>query len=112
MLTYWVKTGMRILIGIALGTLLGFSRAQAFTNLGNGTLQSDGSAADTQPAINSAAGGNTVLIPAGSFTWNTPVTINKYVKVKGAGAGGFLGHSDSLVSVGTGSKTFVISTTN
>jgi len=103
---------MRILIGIALAVLLGFSRAQAFTNLGNGTLQSDGSAADTQAAINAAAGGNTVLIPSGSFTWNTPVTINKYVKVKGAGAGGFLGHSDSSVAVGTGSKTFVISATN
>jgi len=103
---------MRIFIGIALAGALGFSRAQAFTNLGNGTLQSNGSASDTQSAINAASAGNTVLIPAGSFTWTTPIAINKCVKLKGAGAGGFLGHSDSPVAVGTGAKTFTISHTN
>jgi hypothetical protein len=50
-----LKTGMRIFIGIAFCTLLGFSRAWAFTNLGNNTFQSDGSAADTQAAINAAS---------------------------------------------------------
>jgi PKD repeat protein len=102
-----LETGMRILIGIALGTLLGFSRAQAFTNLGNGTLQSDGSAADTQAAINAASSGNTVLIPAGTFVWTSGVTLqNKSIKLRGAGAGGYFANSATSIAIGTGTKTF------
>ena len=40
------------------------------------TLNSDGSASDTQAKINSAASGDTVLLPSsGSFTWSTSVVI-------------------------------------
>ena len=40
------------------------------------TLNSNGSATDTQAKINSAANGDTVLLPAsGSFTWSTGVSL-------------------------------------
>jgi PKD repeat protein len=97
---------MRILAGIALGTLLGISQVQGFTNLGNGTFQSDGSAADTQSAINAASIGNTVLIPAGSFAWSTGLTISKGIRLQGAGGGALVGNSTNSVTIGTGTKTF------
>jgi hypothetical protein len=86
--------------------IIGCFSASAFSNLGGGIYQSDGSASDTQSAINSASGGNTVLIPAGSFTWSTTVTLSKPIKLQGAGSGRVIGQSASTVAVGTGSKTF------
>jgi hypothetical protein len=83
---------------------------QAFTNLGNGVLQSDGSPADTQSAINASAVGGTVLIPAGSFTWTSGVTVNKPIKIQGAGSSSFFGFSTNAVGIGMGAKTFTIQT--
>ncbi|MGO9138327.1 MAG: CFI-box-CTERM domain-containing protein [Syntrophales bacterium] len=40
---------------------------------------------DVQAAINAASSGDTVIIPAGSCTWNTQVNVNKAITVKGAG---------------------------
>jgi hypothetical protein len=56
----------------------------AYTSLGNNTFQSNGSASDTQAAIRAAAPGGTVIIPAGTFTWPTPVTISKAITLQGA----------------------------
>ena len=43
---------------------------------------------DVETAVNSAANGDTVLIPSGTCTWTTNLTIgNKYLTLQGAGAG-------------------------
>jgi hypothetical protein len=49
--------------------------------------QSNGSAANVQSLNNGASNGDTIMLPAGAFTWTTPVTINKAVTLKGAGVG-------------------------
>ena len=43
------------------------------------------SQSDVQAAVNSAASGDTVLIPAGSSTWGAAVTVNKPIVILGAG---------------------------
>ena len=51
------------------------------------TYNSNGSASDVQSKINSASSGDTVTIPAGTFTWSTTVTIpaTKGITLQGAG---------------------------
>jgi hypothetical protein len=49
--------------------------------------QSDGSAASVQGLHNQVLNGDTITIPAGSFTWRTKVTISKSITLKGAGIG-------------------------
>jgi hypothetical protein len=91
---------MKIITGILAVSLLDSTLATS------ATLVSDGSAADTQAKINSAADGDTVQIPAGSFTWATGVSVaGKGIKLQGAGAGRVIGRSTSSVSIGTGTKT-------
>src|SRR2546423_10013691 len=98
---------MKTLTGIILLSILGGTVALGYTNLGNNTFQTDGSSSDVQAAINAAANGYTVLIPAGNFTWSSGITIsNKAIRMQGTGAGALLGNSTTSVSVGTGSKTF------
>ncbi len=58
--------------------------AQAFSVNGT-TYTTDGSAADVQNAINAAPAGATVTLPAGAFTWSTPITCSKAIKITGAG---------------------------
>src|SRR5262245_13620744 len=67
---------------------------------------SDGSAASVQALHNAALNGDTITLPAGTFTWTTGVTISKAIKIQGAGTGRIIGRSRSNVSVGTGTKTF------
>ncbi len=67
---------------------------------------SDGSAASVQGLANAALNGDTITLPAGTFTWTTGVTISKAIKIEGAGSGRIIGRSLTSVSVGTGSKTF------
>src|SRR5438552_9772073 len=67
---------------------------------------SDGSAANVQALQDAASDGDTIAIPAGTFTWSTPVTISKAIKLQGAGSGRIIGTTKSSVAVGTGSKTF------
>ena len=98
---------MKTSISSALFWLAAGLAAPAYTDLGNNILQSNGTSADTQAAINAASDGYTVLIPAGSFTWSSGLKIaGKGIRLQGAGAGGLLGHSTTSVSIGTGSKTF------
>ena len=65
-----------------------------------------------QAAINSAASGNTVLVPAGTCTWNSNVSIsNKTIILKGAGrtdSGTIInygGSGHSLISIDPGLQT-------
>ena len=77
------------------------------------TLSTDGSASDVQAKINAASSGDTVEIPAGSFTWASQVSIpdTKAIHLKGAGSGRVVARSESSVAVGTGTKTFTVSLT-
>lgn len=73
------------------------------------TYNSDGSPGSVQALINSAVGGDTITIPAGSFTWPWGVSIaGKYLTIQGAGNGRVEGSSTSSVLIGTGSKSFTI----
>lgn len=69
--------------------------------------------ADVQNVINSASSGDTVNIPAGTCAWTTGVTISgKGITVQGAGSGRIIGYSSSTMTIGTGSKSLTISSTN
>ncbi len=48
---------------------------------------SNGSAASVQALHNAALNGDTITVPAGTFTWSTHVTISKPITVKGQGIG-------------------------
>ena len=68
---------------------------------------SDGTAASVQYLHdNSAQEGDTITLPAGTFTWTVPVTISKAIRLKGAGSGRIIGNTKSSAVVGTGLKTF------
>ena len=67
---------------------------------------SDGSAANVQALHNAALDGDTITLPAGTFTWSTPVTVSKAITIEGGGSGRIIGTTKSSVTVGTGSKTF------
>jgi hypothetical protein len=78
----WPRSGiassiMSPLSGAILLILLGCLSVSAYTDLGNHVLQSNGSASDTQAAINAATDGTIIQIPNGSYTWNQQVTNNK-----------------------------------
>ena len=85
-----------------LGALSGFFalRCQA------ATYQSNGSASSVQAQHKAAQNGDTITLPAGTFTWTQSVRITKAIKLQGAGSGRIIGDTKSTVTVGTGSKTF------
>ncbi|HEY1793805.1 MAG TPA: hypothetical protein VGG34_12880 [Opitutaceae bacterium] len=90
--------------------LLSGPAATAYISLSGGVLQSDGSASDTQAAINAAPAGGTVQIPPGTFTWSSGVTVSgKAVKIRGAGGGRVVGMSASQVSIALGAQEFTTS---
>lgn len=66
---------------------------------------------DVQSAINSAAEGDTVLIPSGACTWTSGVTISgKGIILQGSGSGRVIAIDDGSTSltIGTGSETTTI----
>jgi hypothetical protein len=67
---------------------------------------SDGSAASVQALHNAALDGDTITLPAGTFTWSAPVTVSKAIKIQGESSGRIIGNTKSSVAVGTGAKTF------
>jgi hypothetical protein len=88
----------------ALGGLSGLS-----VPLSGATIyHSDGSAAKVKALHNAALNGDTIALPAGTFTWSTPVTISKGIKIQGAGSGRVEGTSTSSLAIGTGSKSFTV----
>jgi hypothetical protein len=67
---------------------------------------------DVQSAIDRAAEGQTVSIPAGSCTWTAGVKISgKGITLHGAGAGRIIAYSPSALSIGVGSKTMAVTST-
>jgi hypothetical protein len=68
---------------------------------------------DVQTAINSAAEGDTVVIPRGTCTWTSGVIISgKGIIVTGAGSGRVIAYSSSTLTIGAGSKTLTVSNAN
>lgn len=51
-----------------------------------GTIATNGSQSGVQNAVNTAPSGSIITIPSGTFSWSSPVTINKDVSLQGAGA--------------------------
>lgn len=69
----------------------------------------DGSQADVALKIASAVDGDTVTLPAGTFTWYFGVTVTgKGIEIRGAGGGRVEGSSLSSLAIGTGSKSFTV----
>jgi hypothetical protein len=67
---------------------------------------------DVQSAINSAAEGDTVNIPAGTCSWTSGVTIiGKGLIVQGAGGGRIVAYSSTSLAISTGSQTLSILST-
>lgn len=58
-----------------------------FGFLATGDCNTNGTAADVQAAINSAAPGSTIEINSGTFNWTSGITIDKFIKLKGASGG-------------------------
>jgi hypothetical protein len=63
---------------------------------------------DVEAAVARASPGDTLLIPAGTATWDNSISLRKGIHLKGAGGGGFIGHSRTARSITTGSKAFVM----
>src|SRR5439155_26149391 len=70
---------------------------------------SDGSAVNVQLIHDiQAIDGDTITLPAGTFTWSTPVTISKAIKLQGTGSGQIIGWSRTNQTFGTGIKVFTV----
>ena len=71
------------------GTLLFTLILSGFSALrcGATTYQSDGSAASVQGLHNTILNGDTIALPAGTFTWTTRVNLNKAITLQGVGVG-------------------------
>jgi hypothetical protein len=54
---------------------------------GAAVYHSDGSAASVQGLHNAVLNGDTITIPAGTFTWNTQIHVTKNITLAGAGVG-------------------------
>jgi len=72
--------------------------AFGYTANGN-TYQTDGSQADVQAACSAAAAGSTIVLPAGSFSWTSPLTVSKNVTITGSGS--WAGGSGTPLTGGT-----------
>jgi hypothetical protein len=76
-----------------MGKFQTFCRSAIVVLLWNGVsalatvYQSDGSAASVQGLQNAALNGDTITLPAGTFTWSTSVNLTKAVTLQGAGVG-------------------------
>jgi hypothetical protein len=61
--------------------LLGCLRMSAYENMGNNLLKTDGSAEDTQKAIDAATNGTIIQLPEGKYRWRSPITNSNHVAI-------------------------------
>jgi len=73
-LPYWISRGRSHLAFAILLLLLGCIPVSAYKNMGNNVLLTDGSAEDTQRAIDAATNGAIIQLPAGKYHWGRPIT--------------------------------------
>jgi hypothetical protein len=59
--------------------------------------------ADVSAAVQSARDGDTVLIPAGTATWTSGVSVSKAIKIVGAGSGRIIAYDDGVEQLTVGS---------
>jgi cell division septation protein DedD len=96
---------MKSALAFVILILTGFSAPRC----GATVYHSDGSAVNVQLIHDiQAIDGDTITLPAGTFTWSTPVTISKAIKLQGAGSGRIIGWSRSNQTFGTGIKVFTV----
>jgi hypothetical protein len=68
--------------------LLAFALLISAINLSAQTVAANScSYTDVQSAVNAAARGATVTVPAGNCSWSSPLTLTKGIKLQGSGAG-------------------------
>ena len=65
---------------------------------------------DVQTQINLSANGDTVIIPSGTCTWTTGITVSVGITIVGAGSSRIIARDNGTTSVtiGTGSQSFTI----
>jgi hypothetical protein len=73
---------IKITISLVLSTAVSIFHANAYTVSGS-TYTTNGSASDVQAAVNAAPAGSTVVIPTGSYSWTTGVTVSKNLTITG-----------------------------
>ena len=80
---------MKSALSIAIGILpLAVILAGVFpANSGATVLHSDGSAANVRSLHKSAQNGDTIMLPAGNFNWDSQISITKAITLQGAGPG-------------------------
>src|SRR5450759_2728054 len=93
---------MKTIITVLLSLL--FGEFSAYATIYN----SDGSAADVIAKYALASNGDTITLPAGTFTWSVSVPIAKAIKLQGSGSGRIIGWCRSSQTFGTGTKTFTV----
>jgi hypothetical protein len=66
---------------------------------------------DVQTAVNTATEGQTVVIPPGTCTWTSGVTLSgKGINIRGSGSGRIIAYDNGVETptIGTGTKTFTL----
>src|SRR5205814_3372464 len=66
---------------------------------------------DVAGAVTSARPGDTVTVPPGTCAWTAGVTLNG-VYLKGSGSGRVISYSAPTQTIGTGTKTFTLGSTD
>jgi hypothetical protein len=74
------------LVGLVAGGMLGWTPVEAAT-ITAASCNNTGGQLHVQAAVNAAANGDTVVLPAGSCTWTTPVQVQKGLTIQGQGSG-------------------------
>ena len=74
------------LVGLVAGVMLGWTPVEAAT-ITAASCNNTGGQLHVQAAVNAAANGDTVVLPAGTCTWTTPVQVQKGLTIQGQGIG-------------------------
>jgi len=93
-----MRLGIIIFFGLLLSVGTGHTATYTALSCENKTGQTD-----VQDAVNSASDGDTVIVPAGSCSWDTALEITKIIRLRGAGVG--LTNITSGVATGVNSYT-------
>lgn len=97
----------KLLVLIIIFCLLPFHFVFAYTKVGT-TYTTDGSYSDVNAAVVNASAGDTITIPAGTFSWGSTLSVpDKSVTIQGAGSGCSW---DGYTCSPSGSTTYIVRT--